>query len=119
MEGLLSKGMNYQKQVMEHVYENMENCEKLAKTMEVLNWRWADASAPNGIPNAMEIHEAIIELFEDTELYILGKPAEVLMKWDGSCTAKTGGLVLRWIWNTKTFELYDFEIMFDLWDYMI
>lgn len=39
------------------------------------------------------------------------------MKFDGSYTAKTGGLVLRWLWNPKTLEFYEFEIMFDIWDY--
>lgn len=118
MEEILFKGMEYQELVKELVYENMENCERLAKVMKVLNWRWAGASADNGIPNAIEIHDGIIELFEDYEHEILGKPVEVLMKWDGSFTACTGGLVLRWSWNTKTFELYDFEIMFDIWEYL-
>ena len=119
MREYLFKGLEYQEHVKEFVYENMENCEKLAKCMEVLNWRWADASADNGIPNAVEIHDEIIKLFEEYEHYLLGRPTEAIMRFDGSFTIKTGGLVLRWIWNTKTFELYDFEIMFDLWDYMI
>jgi hypothetical protein len=120
MREYLFKGSEYQECVKNHVYDNMKKCERLAKAMEVLNWKWADASADNGIPNAMEIHNAIIELFEEFEHEILGKPIEeALMKFDGSYTIKTGGLILRWRWNTKTFELYDFEIMFDLWEYMI
>lgn len=119
MREYLFKGVKYQERVKELVYENTENCERLAKCMKVLNWRWAGVSADNGIPNATEIHEAIIELFEDTEHYILGRPAEVLMKWGRSCTACTGGLVLHWLWNPKTFELNDFEIMFDIWEHKI
>ena len=119
MREYLAKGLEYQELVKELVYENMEMCERLAKALEVLNWRWADASADNGIPNAVEIHDAIIELFEEFEHEILGKPTEALIKFDGSYTVKTGGMILRWSWNTKTFELYDFEFVFDIWEYKI
>lgn len=103
----------YQKQLKKLVFENMENCERLAKCMEALNWKWVDASANNGIPNAMEIHNAILSLFVHCEHDILEKSAEELMKFNGFYTAKTGGLVLIWFWNPVTFELYDFEILFD------
>lgn len=118
MEEILFKGIEYQELVKELVYDNMENCERLAKAMKVLNWRWAGASADDGIPNAMEIHDGIIELFEEFEHKILGTPTKELMKFDGSFTVKTGGMILRWSWNTKTFELYDFEFVFDIWEYL-
>ena len=111
------RSAEYQEQVKELVYENMENCEKLSKCMEALNWKWCDAAAPNRIPNAMEIHNTIISLFETCENDIFEKDEERLMKFDGSYTAKTGGLVLHWLWNPKTLEFYEFEIMFDIWDY--
>lgn len=119
MREYLARGLEYQEQVKDYVYENMENCEKLAKCMEVLNWKWWDASADNGIPTATEIHDGIIELFEEYEHYILGRPTEGLVRFDGSYTVTTGGLVLHWLWNPKTFELYDFEIMFDIWEHKI
>ena len=111
------KSVEYQEQVKELVYDNMEECEKLSKCMEALNWKWCDAAASNKIPNAMEIHNTIIDLFEHCENDIFEKSEERLMKFDGSYTAKTGGLVLRWLWNPKTLEFYEFEIMFDIWDY--
>ena len=119
MREYLFKGPEYQECVKKFVYENMENCERLCKSMEVLNWKWADASADNGIPNAKEIHDTILNMFEWGEHYILRRPTEALMKFDGSFTAKTGGLVFHWLWNPKTFELYDFEIMFDIWEHKI
>lgn len=111
------RSVEYQEQVKELVYDNMEECEKLSKCMEALNWKWCDAAASNKIPNAMEIHNTIIGLFEYCENDIFEKSEERLMKFDGSYTAKTGGLVLRWLWNPKTLEFYEFEIMFDVWDY--
>ena len=113
------KGPEYQECVKELVYDNMENCERLAEAMKILNWRWAGTSADNGIPNAVEIHDEIIKLFEEYEHYLLGRPTEAIMKFDGSFTIKTGGMILRWLWNTKTFELYDFEFIFDIWEYKI
>ena len=111
------RSVEYQEQVKKLVYDNIEYCEKLSKCMEALNWKWCDAVAANKIPNAMEIHNTIIGMFEYCEDEIFEKSEEWLTKFDGSYTAKTGGLVLRWLWNPKTLEFYEFEIMFDIWDY--
>lgn len=54
------KSVEYQEQVKELIYDNIEDCEKLSKCMEALNWKWCDASASNKIPNAIEIHNTII-----------------------------------------------------------
>ena len=111
------RSVEYQEQVKELVYDNIEYCEKLSKCMEALNWKWCDAVASNKIPNAMEIHNTIIGMFEYCEDEIFEKSEERLTKFDGSYTVKTGGLVLHWLWNPKTLEFYEFEIMFDIWDH--
>lgn len=119
MREFLLKVPEYQERVKERVYENMENCERLAKCMEALKWGWVSANADNGIPNALEIHDKIINRFEQFEHYLIERPTEGLMDYDGSYTAKIGGVVLQWFWNPKTFELYDFELMFDIWGHKI
>lgn len=105
---------NYVVKYNSEILNNFSKCKLQAMHMKALGWKWGDAK--DGIPNAEEIHDGLIELAHLAESTLDETPIDRLNKVSQCWEVASGGFHVTLNFNLETREVTDLDVKFNIWN---